>query len=109
MKNEWHSPGPAAQPKPAWLGGLGSPGTAKAVEACVSLMFSSFRSQNGVGRRLGLWLPWLAGWPTPAQDRESNEMQKWKMRIIKNELHLRGLRDRPTPGLEPPKVTKRRK
>ena len=57
-------------------GGLGSPGTAKAVKAFVSLMFSSFRSQNGVGRRLGLWLPWLANWPTPGQDSQSSEMQK---------------------------------
>ena len=58
-------------------GGLaGGPGAQKAVETFVSLLFSSFRGQNGVGRRLGLWLPWLAGWPTPAQDRQSNEMQK---------------------------------
>ena len=57
-------------------GGLGSPGTAKAVKAFVSLMFPSFRSQNGVGRRLGLWLPWLASWPTPGQDSQSSEMQK---------------------------------
>ena len=48
--------------------------TAKAVETFVPLMFSSFRGQNSVGQRLGPWLPWLAGWPTPARDRQNSEM-----------------------------------
>ena len=75
-------------------------------------MFCSFRGQNGVGRRLGLWLPWLAGWPTPARDRESDGMQKLKNENNENNekwIALTGAQRPTRAGPEPPKTMKKRK
>ena len=66
-------------------GGLaGGPGAQKAVKTFVSLMFFSFRGQNGVGRRLGLWLPWLAG---GLRLRKTGKVPKcWKLKNVKWEI-----------------------